>query len=57
MLQPGVFLSDSGEVLDLSFLKIFFLNGFLELSEGIERINLSDSLLLLPLAGSIFFST
>ena len=30
-------------------------DGFLELSEGIQGINFSDSLLTLPLAGSIFF--
>lgn len=58
LLQPEVFLSYSSEVPDLFFFKIFFFlkDGFLELSEGIQRINFSDSLFISTLTGSIFFN-
>lgn len=52
-----VFLTYSNEVPDL-FRKKIFKKMVSELSsEGIQGINFSDSLLTLPLAGSIFFST
>lgn len=54
-LEPFYLIPDT--ILFFFFKEDFLKDAFLELSEGIQRINFSDSLLTLLLAGSISFSS